>query len=271
MSDVGASREQLRGDLKALGLQDGAVVFVHSSLRRTKPDGGAATVAAALQDVIGLTGTIVVYVQTPWNSTTSRVHRAETDALTPAQAKAHLATKPLFDPQTTPSDGTGALAEFVRTMPGAVRSTHPQTSFAAVGAQAAELMAVHDVSCHLGPRSPLEVLYERDAVVLFLGTGYQTCTMFHLAEYRYAELPQREYQARSVLADPADDWWLGFYDIDLDDSDFGQLGEDFERACAVALGRVGSADARLFRCSAAVDYAVDWMRRERAFQGIAAS
>ncbi|MGH6653987.1 MAG: AAC(3) family N-acetyltransferase, partial [Actinocrinis sp.] len=157
----------------------------------------------------------------------------------------------------------GALAEYVRTMSGAVRSSHPQTSFAAVGAEAASLMARHPNSSHLGPESPLGALYRRGAMVLLLGVGYEVCTVFHLAEYLYAELPKRGYRARGSAAAPGSDGWLDFEDIDCDDDDFRLLGKEFEVEFAITARPAGRAPSRLFPAKDAVDFAVGWMRRER--------
>lgn len=78
----------------------------------------------------------------------------------------------------------GVIAETVRTWPGAVRSMHPQTSFAAVGLKAEELMDGHTLDHTLGKRSRLKRLEEANATVLLLGVGFDKCTAFHLAEYR---------------------------------------------------------------------------------------
>ena len=100
-----------------------------------------------------------------------------------------------FDPEATPTSA-GAVAEALRTTPGAERSDHPQSSFAAVGHDARELMAGHRLNCHLGEDSPLAKLYERDASILLLGVEYLSCTAFHLAEYRYTK---RATDARVLL------------------------------------------------------------------------
>ena len=42
----------------------------------------------------------------------------------------------------------------------------------------------HAPDCRLGERSPLARLEAGGARVLLLGAGYDTCTSFHLAEYR---------------------------------------------------------------------------------------
>ena len=91
---------------------------------------------------------------------------------------------PAFDPAATPQHGMGRLAESVRTAGGAVRSAHPQTSFAALGRRAGELLSAHPLSSHLGEESPLGALYRAGAQVLMINVGFSVCTAFHLAEYR---------------------------------------------------------------------------------------
>ena len=96
---------------------------------------------------------------------------------------------PPYEPDTTPCPTMGALAECVRTTPGAVRSAHPQTSLAGLGPRAAELLGGHDPHCHLGERSPLARLYAADAHVLLLRVGFEVCSALHLAEYRMTPPP----------------------------------------------------------------------------------
>lgn len=249
--------------LEELGLAAGDVVLVHASLREVAPrPATASTVIQALLDVLGPSGTLVAPTQTAWNSTTSRVHREAVATLSAQEKLEYRMALPRFDPRTTPSSGMGALAEGVRTLPGAHRSTHPQTSFAAVGRRAEALTAVHDLDCHLGERSPMGALYEADALVLLLGVGYSVCTAFHLAEYRYATRPKRRYECR--IADAPGDGWTEFEDIELDDGEFGQLGKEFEHAGGrVRAGLVGNAECRLLRVREAVDFGVQWMRALR--------
>ena len=57
------------------------------------------------------------------------------------------------------------------------------------GHEARDLAEDHRRNCHLGEHSPLGKLYQMGAYVLLLGVGYERCTAFHLAEYRYTESP----------------------------------------------------------------------------------
>ncbi|MEW9547844.1 aminoglycoside N(3)-acetyltransferase [Nonomuraea sp. NPDC050783] len=241
----------------------GQVIVLHSSLRSVGPvEGGAATVVAALREVIGEDGTLAVPTGTAGNSDTSSLYRAAVAGMTPEQVAAHRARMPAFDPATTPSQGMGAIAEHVRTLPGARRSAHPHTSFAAAGPLTAWVTEGHARDCLLGERSPVARLYDAGARVLLLGVGYDRCTAFHLAEYRCtADPPRRAY--RAVVDDGDGRRWCEFEDVDVDAGDFAALGAAFEETGVVRRGRVGAAEARLFPLRGAVDFAVDWLAANR--------
>jgi aminoglycoside 3-N-acetyltransferase len=266
---IAVGRDQLVSDLRSLGLAPGQDLLVHASLRRLGPvAGGAATLLAAIRDVAGPSATVVVPAQTAWNSLTSREFRRATACLDPADRARYIAEMPGFDPATTPSHKMGAFAEQVRTSPGARRSAHPQSSFAAIGPRAAPAMSVHDLDCHLGARSPLGWLYEANARIALLGVGYSACTAFHLAEYRIrGELPRREYQC--FITSGGTRTACRFTDIDLIDDDFESLGSALEAvswpdtATAPRRGRVGMAPARLLPMRSAVDFARSWLEQHR--------
>ncbi|MFI1188226.1 aminoglycoside N(3)-acetyltransferase [Streptomyces californicus] len=255
--------------LSGLGVRPGDVLLVHASLRSLGPVAdGARGVLAALLRAVGPEGTVVVPAFTPENSDSSPHYRARVRGLdSDAVATVRAAMAP-YDPARTPAPSMGVLAETVRTAPGAVRSAHPQTSFAALGPGAHRLLAGHRPDCHLGEDSPLARLYEADARVLLLGTGYGTCTAFHLGEYRVPDPPRRSY--RCVVAPRGVRRWWEYEDVALDDGDFPVLGTAFEEAAAVGdvtTGRVGAAECRLLRLRAAVDFAALWLPGHRPREG----
>src|SRR5512139_282123 len=164
-ADLPSTRQSLVGDLEALGLTPGDTVIVHSSLRRLGwVIGGAPTVVQALIDVLGPTGTLVVPTHTSDNRDPTRW--SHTPIPMPEHwwptIREHL---PPYDPATSPSN-MGAIAECVRTWPGARRSGHPQTSFAAVGPTASFVTDGHELESPLGEQSPLARLEDLDARVL---------------------------------------------------------------------------------------------------------
>jgi len=238
--------------LRALGVQPGQDLLVHSSMRRVGPvRGGAADVLDALR-IATAGATIVVPTHTASNSLSSRAFLAATAGMSTAQRGRHVAAMPGFDPEKTPSHGMGALAEHVRTIVGAQRSSHPQTSFAAFGPRAERYTAGHELTCHLGESSPLGGLYQAGSAVLLLGVGYAACTALHLAEYRLPGCRRRRYQCFTVSEGVRRD--CEFIDADLIDSDFEAVGGLLDRESFVRRGQVAAADCRLLPIRAIVDF-----------------
>jgi aminoglycoside 3-N-acetyltransferase len=272
-----ASHDQLVADLRSLGLRPGQDLLIHCSMRRVGPlGGGATTLLNAIQDVVGPASTLVVPTQTAWNSLSSRAFHAATAGLDPEGCARFIAAMPGFDPANTPAFGMGAFAEYVRTRPAARRSAHPQTSFAALGPAAAAAMAVHDLDCHLGERSPLRWLYDADAAILLIGVGYAACTAFHLAEYRLSRrAPLRRYHCftDSGGARTAHQ----FDDIELFDRDFELIGTALDAATwpdanvAPRHGPVAMAACIQLPMHTAVDFARSWMEDCRVGNQLSAS
>ncbi|WP_329114010.1 aminoglycoside N(3)-acetyltransferase [Streptomyces sp. NBC_01465] len=262
------SQQQLTAQFAELGVETGGLLVVHASLRALGAvDGGAETVVRALQGALGESGTVVVPTFTAENSDTSPDYRARVQGLDEEAAAAVRERMPAFDRLTTPASPTlGVLAETVRRTPGAERSAHPQTSFAALGSGAGKIVAGHLPDCHLGEDSPLARLYDGWAQVLLLGTGFDACSAFHLGEYRVPNPPRRTY--RCVITTQGRRTWWSYEDVDLTDHDFAALGDDFERGCdsgTVKYGQVGDASCRLFHVTEAADFAKGWLPANRPY------
>lgn len=167
-----------------------------------------------------------------------------------------------FDPQTSPSQNVGMFSECVRNASGSFRSNHPQTSFSAIGPLASKLVAVHELECHLGEKSPLRWLYDNDAVVMLIGVGFDVCTCFHLAEYRLDRAAEPRVYRTFVMTDgrrkPHE-----FCAPETDDSDFAAIGNDMAREPFVHAGHIGHAPVHWFHMRNGVDFAVAWMNRFR--------
>ncbi|MEU9167042.1 AAC(3) family N-acetyltransferase [Streptomyces sp. NPDC048420] len=250
---------------RALGIRPGDTVLVHASLRAVGPvRGGVRAVVDALLDTLGADGTLVVSTQTPDNSDPSRWAVTRGRAVPAAEWARLRETLPAFDPARTPSFGVGVLPEEVRTRAGALRSSHPQSSFAALGPAAARITDGHALNCHLGEESPLARLEELNARVLLLGVGYSVCTSFHLAEYRVPSRGSRSYGC--AVADGSGRRWHRYLDVDFDTSDFPALGDAYESQPErpVTRGPVGGADCRLFDLAPAVAYAAKWLIEHRS-------
>ncbi|MER7046222.1 aminoglycoside N(3)-acetyltransferase [Streptomyces jumonjinensis] len=244
--------------LRKLGVQEGMTLLVHAALRATGIHSDA--LRDALIEALGERGTLVTPAFTEANSDTSDAYRALVATMTPEQAETFRLSMPAFDPAATPSQGMGRLAESIRAAEGAVRSAHPQTSFAAVGGRAEELLSDHTLSSHLGENSPLGALYRVGAKVLMINVDFDVCTAFHLAEYR-TNAPVRTYRCVVLLPDGGKKW-TEYEDVRLDESDFGAIGAAFTWGME-RKGLLGGRPARLFSVRAAVDHAVAWMTEKR--------
>ncbi|MEU7938145.1 aminoglycoside N(3)-acetyltransferase [Microbispora bryophytorum] len=262
-ADLTLGRDTLVEALQRLGLQSGQTVLVHASLRSIgRIDGGVATLADALMKVLGTEGTLVVPTFTSANSNTSRSYLKAVQWMTEEEARRYRDGIPAFDVRESSAIECGVLSEHVRTLKSAVRSEHPQTSFAAVGPSAEWLMADHELKSHLGEESPLAKLARTGALVLLLGVGYDKCSAFHLAEYRYRpDPPQARYGC--VVRIDGRAVWTHYDDVVLDDSHFAKCGAALERSEKIRRGRVGKAESRLFSLPAAVTFAERWLSEKR--------
>ncbi|WTS98324.1 AAC(3) family N-acetyltransferase [Streptomyces sp. NBC_00096] len=245
-------------------------LLVHAAL------GGTGLRAEALRDALlgalGPHGTLAVPAFTPENSKTSSAHLARTAGLSEEEVRAFRERMPAFDAARTPSHGMGVLAEAVRTAPGAARSAHPQTSFAAIGEGARELCAEHPLTSHLGEESPLGRMCGKGWKVLMINVGFSVCTAFHLAEYRIPKPPLRMYECVVKVnlpglpggqpGKPKGEGWTAYEDIALDDSDFAEIGRAFPQE-RVHRGQIGGASTMLFALPHAVDHALEWMTENR--------
>ena len=153
--EVSFGRKELVRDLYALGVRPGDLINAKVSLKAIgHVDGGADTVLEALIETVGPSGTVV----------TDSFLDVYPLPLSPENA-ARIAD------HRTPSYA-GALANALVRHPRAFRSSHPVQKFAAVGAQAEELMAGH------GPRSyaydVLRVMAERGGRNVKIGSEEKT-------------------------------------------------------------------------------------------------
>ncbi len=230
-------RDGLRADLRALGVQPGAALVVHASLRRIGwVVGGAESVIEALMEVLTPEGILVMPTFTGQLSDPAAGH---------------------FDPLRTPSRDMGAIAETFRKLPGVTRSGHPAQSLAAWGRGAGDLVADHALDWPLGPDSPLGRLRERGGQVLLIGVGHDRNSTLHLAETLARN--RRTITRRVPVARGGGVDWVEIDDV-ADDRGrlFPALGAAFEASGPVRIGPIGQAEARLMSQRELVAFAVPW-------------
>ncbi|WP_219835439.1 aminoglycoside N(3)-acetyltransferase [Paenibacillus sp. R14(2021)] len=252
------------GDLRALGVQEGDKLLVHSSLSSLGwVCGGPQAVVQALQLAVGEAGTLIMPAQSgDWSDPAEWAH--------PPVPAAWLDTiyreMPAFDPLLSPTRGMGRIAELFRTFPGTIRSRHPQVSFCANGPHAEEIVSDHPLTPQFGLASPLGKLQALDAKVLLLGAGYDSCTSFHLAEALIEAMPTKRMGA--AMTEDGGRIWKWFHDFAYDSEDFDRIGEQLDEDGSARSGRIGNADCRLFDLAEGVRTAEQWLRRHRFSQGV---
>lgn len=178
------TKEDLCWALQEIGLREGDIAMVYSSLSRLgHVAGGADTVIDAFLEVLGPNGTLAM----------------PTFAII-GGGQAYLSANPLFDPQTTPST-VGKLTELFRQRPGARRSIHPTHSIAAMGPQAEYLTTGHEMaSTPFGTETPFEKLLKVNAWMVCLGIDIHVLTLYHTFEDLAESFPFDPYITDTIKA-----------------------------------------------------------------------
>ncbi|MFI8928187.1 aminoglycoside 3-N-acetyltransferase [Streptomyces sp. NPDC053474] len=263
------TRGRLARDLRALGLGAGDVVMFHTRMSAIGyVAGGPQTLIGALGDVVGERGTLMVTCG--WNDAPPYEFSTEwpkewQDAL--------RAEHPAYDPELSEADhNNGRLPEALRRRPGAVRSRHPDASFAALGADAEALMADHPWDNPHGPDSPLARLVAKGGRVLLLGAPLDSLTLLHHAE-ALADAPGKRFVGyEQPVLEGGERVWRRFRDIDSAEGAFDYsavvpdgtwpfevIGRELLATGKGVRGLVGAAESHLLQARDVVDFGVAWM------------
>lgn len=232
----GIGRNEVRRQLRALGVREGGVLLVHTSFRAVRPvEGGPSGLIGALRDALGPEGTLVM---PSWTGSDDEP----------------------FDPAATPaSPDLGVVAETFRRMEGVRRSDHP-FAFAAAGPQAARITADPlPLPPHI-PESPAGRVHDLDGQVLLLGVGHDGDTMLHLAEI-LAVVPYRTPKHCTVLRDGRPTR-IEYLENDHCCERFALADEWLRERGLQAEGQVGHAHARLARARDIVEAALHRLARD---------
>ena len=231
------SRAQVTNQLRALGVEQGGVLQVHTSFRATRPvEGGPLGLITALRDAAGSSGTLVM---PSWSGDDDEP----------------------FDPRTTPaSPDLGIVADTFWRLPGVLRSDHCH-AFAAAGPEAHRVISDPlPLPPHI-PASPVGRVHDLDGQVLLLGVGHDADTTLHLAELR-AGVPYRLPSHCTVLQDGRRPVRIDYEENDHCCARFA-LADDWLRVRGLQTeGRVGHAHARLARARDIVGVALEHLAQD---------
>ena len=258
------TRLSIAAEISNAGIKSGATILVHSSLSSLGwVSGGAVAVIQALMDVITPEGTLVMPehsgdLSDPANWQHPPVPESWWTIIRESM--------PAYHPAYTPSRGMGTIPEIFRTMPGVIRSDHPEVSFAAWGKHASFITSEHSLDYSLGENSPLARIYDLDGKVLLLGVGFENNTSFHLSEVR-ARGSSIAKQGAPVHIN-GERKWVEYTDIVYDSALFDKMGEDFCNTGPVKKINIGAANCCLFDQRPAVDFGIQWIEQLRGFAPI---
>jgi len=247
----------LETELRALGLKEGMVVLIHSSLSSLGwTSGGAVAVVEALMNVVTEKGTIVMPTH---SGELSEPKLWENPPVPESWWQIIRETMPAFDPSVTATRGMGKIVECFRMHEDVLRSYHPQVSFAAWGKEAKSITENHQLAYGFGENSPLQRIYDLDGHVLLLGVGYGNNTSLHLSENHAKN--RSVFQTGAPIIEAGERVWKEFEDFETNDDEFEEIGKVFETKSEVCIGKVGNATAKLMKQRELVDFGTAWFRK----------
>jgi len=171
------TRERLAADLAQVGVRNGDVLLIHSSLSSLgHVEGGPDAVIDVLLAAVGPEGTILM-----------PAYPVLGDWMT------YMRSDPVFDPRTA-SSTMGKITDVFWRRPGVLRSLHPTHSVAAYGTHAEYLVRDHEKSqSPCGRTSPFRKLVELDGRILHLGSPFCNTTSLHVVEDIVPHFPRKVY------------------------------------------------------------------------------
>jgi aminoglycoside 3-N-acetyltransferase len=209
---------ELAAQLRALGVHEGGVLLVHTSLSRIGAvENGPLGLIGALQAVLGPNATLVMPSMTD-------------DYDCP------------FDPRRTPCRGMGAVADLFWRLPAVLRSDSPH-AFAAIGPEADRITTDHPLDVPHGLNSPVGRVYDLDGQILLLGVGHDANTTIHLAE-ALAGVRYRRQKSLTIIEDGTTASYR-YGEIDHCCGKFNLVDEWLDSDGRQQHGRVGRGDGRL--------------------------
>ena len=258
------TRSRLVTDLRKLGITEGDTIMFHVSVKAIGwIVGGPDIVIQALLDVLGHQGTLMMYVG--WEDSPYDLARWPENL-----QRAYLEECSPFDPATSRAYRKWSiLTEYLRTWPGAYRSSNPEGSCVAVGAKAQWITENHPPQYGYGPDSPLAKLCEAKGKVLLLGASFGSITLLHFAEHMANVPNKRIIQYRMPILRDGQRVWVDVEEFDTCGDVLPNAEENFQIIPREYLasgkghsGKVGMAQSHLFDAADFTRFAIQWLERK---------
>jgi aminoglycoside 3-N-acetyltransferase len=257
--------DSIKKDLLALGVKQGMVLVVHSALSEMGwVNGGPVAVILALEQVLGIEGTLVM----PTHSSGLSDPEEWSNPPVPQDWKETIRqTMPAYDPDLTPTRAMGSISETFRNQTGVLRSLHPHMSFSALGKHAEIITKDHQLDFALGENSPLARLYDLEAWILLLGVKHDNNTSLHLAESRADYPGKKEVKQGAPLLVNGERKWVILTELEEHSEEFKKIGKAYTKSGGKQqIGKIGNAKSRLIPQRDLVDFGVEWMKKNRDYR-----
>ena len=259
------SRDKLVDDFRRLGVQAGATLMLHASVRAVGAiAGGPDQIHLALKDALTTDGTLMMYASCPeFYDEVGRGH------LTADQERELLEKLPAFDAATARSQReNGTLVEFFRTYPGSLVNSHV-ARFVVWGTRAAHLISEQPWNYAFGAGSALERFVSLGGKILLLGCDHDNVTFLHYAEH-IVDIPGKRVARFQVpVCENGRRVWRYMEEIDTSDKGahpswpdrfFSKIVDGYLAATGNAGGQVGNARAYLLDTPGLLEHALVEMK-----------
>lgn len=165
--------DQIKNDLKTMGIREGDILFIHSSLKSLGfVEGGPRAVIQGLLDAVGPEGSLIL----------PTYYMPGGSILGTCNLEGYV-----FDPRVHGTN-MGALPEAFLKTENVQRSIHPTHSVSAIGKHAAYLTEAHHLAPSVfGKGSPWQRFHELNGKLLGLGITMGPVTFYHFVEDTMAE------------------------------------------------------------------------------------
>ena len=226
MAEAHLTQRDIEAGLRQLGLSQGNIVLMHSSLASMGwVEGGANTVLSALLSVLGPDGTLVV---------------------------------PIFG-------DFGVLTKLVGNHPHAVRSVHPLAAVAAIGRDAAAICRDHwKAELAHGPDTPYVRIADLGGWVLLLGVDQDRNTTLHTVE-ELLRLPYLRTTEEETFETPVGAVTKSWPLFPGPHRNFIGSDALLRASGKMTVGRIGTAVTRLIRSRDLIDIMVEYGRTNPAW------